>query len=421
MKYLINLAIIISFLSCNSSKRMLIIHGIPGVVKVTGDTIYLKSGLIRLSQTIDLPSNVVLKGNNTTFVFDYNFSFPLMKLNGIINSSLIGIDFKGETLDLKRSSKEFCGQAERNWFVQIWNCKNITIDNCNFINSYGTVIHSMDNEKLYIKNSSFKEIGLPTPPDFNYSYDAIFLGAYKFSSDIFISKCKFHNIGKNFPPGNGYDANDGDGIHIQASGEIENVNIRKCIFEKCGSRGVKIQSGSKININDNEFIDCYTSVVMAIVKPIYDIDLSNNYSKNSSMVFSSETSTGSPISIYNLNISNNTVIGYSSWFMRTGGSSNIVNGTFQNNYMEESGTHVFAGRFYKSKITNNKVDSFGSLKYVYEMALEIAPECYDLLVENNYFGKFSEVNYELKNYSKNKSVVIRNNTVEMSRTKREKK
>jgi hypothetical protein len=394
---------------------------VPGVDKIVGKTIYLKSGEIPIKNTFTIPDGYTLKGNNSIFTFEQLKEYPIINLNGSREVTLDGIAIKGQKLDIKKYPTSYYFWLERSNFIQIHNSSRINLLNCNFENSYGTVIHIADSHLINFKKCSIKEVGLTTGP-YNYSYDGIYIGGQKYTSQISVDSCYFFNIGSNFPlhPDPAYYYNDGDGIHLQSvSGSIlENILITNNIFEKCGARGVKIQNGKNIKINHNKFLDSGCGVVMAIIEPIYNIDLSYNFHKNVDIPYSSETM-GPSITVHNLTINNNEVRGLCNWFMRTGGGSNVENGNFDNNIIEDSGMHAFAGRFFKSKITNNKILSFGSRKYIYHMALEIAPECYDLLIEGNYFGKYSEINFETQNYSKNQSVKIQNNKVEISKTKNE--
>jgi polygalacturonase len=404
--------------SCSVSKR--IYFGIPGVVKVVGNTIYLQTGEIKVTEPFTIPDGVTILGNNTTFTFNSLKEYPIIRLNNSSNITLKNINIKGEKLVIDKYPTTYYFWLERNNFIQIHNAKNITLENCNFENSYGTVIHVADSQYLKFKKCTIKEVGLTTHHTYNYSYDGIFIGGQNLTSNIEIDSCTFYNIGKNFPFYKDEYSNDGDGVHLLVGmgARLEDIKITNCIFDGCGARGVKIQDGKRIYITKNKFLNSTCGVVMAIKEPIYDIDLSNNYHKEVLIPYSSETM-GPSITVYNLIIKNNEVKGLCNWFIRTGGGSKIENGVFENNVVENSGMHAFAGRFDNSRIVNNKILSFGSMKKIYHMALEISPECHDLLIENNYFGKYSEINFETQNYSKEKSVVIRNNKVEFSKTKTE--
>ena len=404
-----------AYLSCASNNKI-IPHSIPGVVKIKKDTIFLKSGIVTISKTINIPSNTVVYGNNTTIHFSEDIVFPLINISSASNVTFANVTIEGSPLSMSKHTKQFLEKAERKWFLQIWNSSNINVINCKFKNSYGTTVHVSDCENMIFEKCNFKDIGLPTSTDFSYSYDAIFLGGYVLSKNITINSCQFSNVGFTFPNQNQDNLTDGDGVHIQAAGEIEDINITNCLFERCGARGVKIQSGKNININDNRFIDNSCSVVMAMVKTIYNINCDNNYTKNSSIVYSSETM-GERIFVEGLSIKNNIVEGKCTFFLRTGGSSNIKNGIFDSNTIDDNGLFVFSGRFINSKITNNTVKSFGSRKHSgYNMAFEIIEESDNLTIENNKLGKFDKSNTEITNYSKN-IVIFKNNTFQISKTK----
>ncbi|MFM2392033.1 MAG: hypothetical protein RLZZ546_10, partial [Bacteroidota bacterium] len=185
---------------------------------------YLKEGKHNIKNTIKLPSNCTLIGNNTTLVFANSNTFPVFDITQKTNIKLKNITFRGEKLANTRK-KEVYSKYRYQYLFSMIKSSDLSFERCNFNNSYGTVLYIEDCNEIYINECRFDTIGVCTESGGIYSYDGIFIGGYTSSKNINITNCKFNCIGSLYESCNKPWPNDGDGIHLQSPGEIKNVVI----------------------------------------------------------------------------------------------------------------------------------------------------------------------------------------------------
>ncbi|MBK7095858.1 MAG: hypothetical protein IPH57_12735 [Saprospiraceae bacterium] len=80
--------------------------------------------------------------------------------------------------------KSFLEKANLSYIIRLLSTNDVEISKCEFRNHYGTGIHSGDAINLKIEDCVFKNFGVTTYPDINYSSDAIFVGGYTLTNDI---------------------------------------------------------------------------------------------------------------------------------------------------------------------------------------------------------------------------------------------
>jgi len=390
--------------SCKSNKQVL---ELERVIEFAENRIWkLKSGNFYIRKTIELPSNITLLGNETTFFVDDNSELPIFRINNTHNIVIKNIKIKGDKCNVD-ISKEKMEYFNHNYFVEIKNAGKIKIDNCDFSNSYGTVIKIMDSKNVDVVSTQFKNIGVATQKNISYSYDGIFIGGYHEACNINITACQFENIGANFPSGNPPWPNDGDGVHIQGVGKVSDVTIQNSRFISCSARGVKIQTGNNINILRNNFQNCRSAVNMAMAKPIHQINLSGNQINNCQMTFG--TDGGKDVStVTDLKITNNTVDSCEH-FLRTSGNSIVNKALIVNNIVGRVGTYFLLGRFLDTEVKQNKINEYATIKDgSYNMAIYLSPESDNVQIINNSFIKNDKSNREIINKS-NKRILIKQN------------
>jgi hypothetical protein len=402
--YLFFMLSILSILSCQSRK---LINSLDQLKKSTqNNIIYLKSGQFVIESSIVIPSGTVLVGNNTTLLVKKGSKLPVMIMNGVKDVVLRNIHIRGEELD-NSIINPIREKYNTTYFLLINQCDNLLLDNCTFQNSYGTVVQIQDCKNINVTKCTFENIGVSTPANVNYSYDGIFIGSYIKTENINIKNCIFKNIGNKFPAGNPPWPNDGDGVHIQGMGVVENIVISNCQFTGCATRAVKIQSGDNISIKNNRFTDCYCGVTMAIIRKITDIRILDNIVKGCTLPFGSNSNSDA-VWCDKVVVAGNKV-DKCDHFFRTSGVSGISNSRFDSNQIEDIGTFFLSGRYVNTVVKNNTITTFGTAgDKSYFMALEILEESDNLIIEGNTFGKHLPSNTEMQNFSK-KRVEMRNN------------
>ncbi len=417
MKYIVTTTLFLAFAATftNCSKKIYFLSNIAE--RQVGNIIYLKSGTLELNNTIEIPSGIRLIGKNTIIKFSRNSPFPLIKIEGKRKIELSNIKFIGEPL-INLSETNTIPKYNHSYIIEINNSEDILIDNCTFQNSFSTVIQISDSRNIKCINSNFTNIGVSTSGSGAYSYDAIFIGGYKKSELIKVANCTFENIGSLFPMGNKPWPNDGDGIHIQGVGEVNEIEIKYNVFKNCSARGVKIQTGDKIYIVDNQFINCWTSVNMAMAKNISNISIKNNIILNNKYAFGTDgydSGSGffvngkSFFCVTNLTISNN-MVDTCDHFFRTSGHSIASNATIANNNVQNIKTYFIDGRFLNSLINNNTIDKYCTIQDPsYNYALFIEPETQNLMVRENTFGKTKGSKQTIINSSNGSVTLINNN------------
>ena len=361
---------------------------------------HLKRGDFYPKQTITVPSGTTIIGHGTKIRFDEASPFPIFRASQISGTNLQNIEFYGEKLDEQTDKRTL--EKYNYWFVmEMHNSSEITLDHCRFTNSYGTAVHLSDCSQVAFKNSAFSNIGVSTTGDGLYSYDGIIIGARENTEKITISRCSFKNIGTNFSQGVPSWPNDGDGVHIQGQGTINDVEITENSFHKCASRGVKVQSGFNIEITDNHFSDCWTAVNIAMAKDVDGVNISYNTLNNCRLSFGTDCLANEKRTAYNINITQN-VVDSCLHFFRTSGQSSVQNASISGNKIGQIGTYFFTGRLINTRIENNSITQYATENDpVDNMAIYISPESDRLSIRNNVFGKPTFAKKEIVNQSQN--------------------
>ena len=374
------------------------------IYRIKGNVIYLNKGTFVVKKSLTVPSNFSLVGNKTVLNFTNENSSATIEINGKTNVKISNINFVGQKLRNNMDGATLTMLNYKN-IIDINNSNNISISNCTFTESYGTGIKIHDCNIVKIDLCVFENIGVPTPKGIPYSSDAVFVGAYKNTTDVIIKNSKFINIGSRFPSMNPPNPNDGDGVHILGAGNITQVSVVDNIFEYCSARAVKIQSGSNYLVSDNLMNNCYSAVVMAMGAGIANVTIKNNIINRSGFVFSTD-GVQPGITLQGLSITGNK-IDSSYYFFRTNGTSAVDDCIISKNIVNSVDIFFVAGRFLNSKIMDNKVLKFNAKKdKSFNMAIFLNEESKNVIIENNNFGKTIDSDYIIENRSNYKGSIL---------------
>jgi hypothetical protein len=376
--------------------------------KRINNTFLLKKGKYLFQGTILVPSNTQIIGNKTTLLISKNTKFPIFAINSAKDVTIQNLVFQGEKLKADTNAATLL-KYNYQFTIETNNAENVLFKKCAFSNTYGTVIHISDTKNTIIDKCNFKDIGITTQGDGNYSYDAIIIGGYKHTENIEVKNCTFENIGTNFPRKNPLWANDGDGVHIQSHQIIRNINIHHNQFTRCAARGVKLQSGEQIKIFQNQFEECGSAVNLALATDVSDVTIDNNNLKKCRLSFGTDCGGGIyKRKVNNLNITNNTVDSCLH-FMRTSGYSTIYNSTISGNKVQNTGTFFFEGRIINGTIQDNVVENYATANDKSNThIIYISPESDNLNIQNNSFQKSKFATKTIENFSKNKILIEKN-------------
>lgn len=397
MRKLIIIAAVLTLSACHAVKEIDCVENL--IRKSDGNTIILKKGNFRITKSLILNSGTNIQGKNTCIQISPSDVFPLISFIDVSNVTLKNVKFYGVKLN-GEVDDQFLRKANYDNLLQIKDSRNITIENCAFSNHSGTCVKLHDSENVKIDKCSFENIGVSTFKNLPYSYDGIFIGAVNKTDGVTISNSSFKNIGYSFPKGNPPWPNDGDGVHIQGIGSINNITINNCRFEGCSSRAVKIQSGSNIKISNNLINRGWSAVILAMISSVKNVQIKNNTITNVRITVGTDTPFESQY-VENLEIINNTV-DTCYHFFRTSGYSNVSNAKITNNKVGESGTFFVSGRFKNTVIANNIVEKFATKDDPsYIMGFIMSPESDKVKIQNNTLHGESDRSYLIYNLSKN--------------------
>lgn len=374
--------------------------------RISGNKYYLKSGIFVIDKTVEIPSDIVIIGNNTTFKWNNNTRFPLFKIDGKSNISIKNINFVGEPLN-NSSSKEFLEKINYDYIFLLNKSTNISIERVRIKNHHSTCFKIFDSDNIKFKNCKFENLGLSGYKDVGYSCDAIYIGGDNEIRDVLIDSCEFFNIGMSFESGYYPWPNDGDGVHILTSGIAKDMVISNSNFVKCSSRGVKIQSGNNILIEQNRFENCGSAVLLPMFNKLSQITIKENQLQGVNVAFGIDHP-GDLLYMDGLNILNN-VIDSCEYFFRTNGNSGVKNCRIINNRVQSTKKFFIAGRFENSEFTGNRIGTFANLKNSgWNMGVLLLPECKNVKVIDNQVDKHLPNTIFIENRSNN-NIEIKNN------------
>lgn len=402
--FLLLFCVVISlFSSCKATK----LQGINTIIDYSrSGVIYLKKGVHYLHEPLVLSSNTKIVGNKTTIRLRDHQVFPIIVMSSIENVELSGVKIEGLPL-VNTDNHDKLKSYNYNYAVRISDSDNISIKDCSFENLEGTSIKVLDSSNVSIFNCQFENIGLPTRKGVPYSYDAIYLGGSSYIKDVLIDSCKFLNIGDAFNRGNSKWPNDGDGVHILTSGKASYIKITNSIFEKCSARGVKIQSGDGVWVENNTFERCGSAVMMPMNQDLQDIYIRNNKIFKTNISLGTDKH-GQEAMVTNLVIKSN-YTDQCNHFFRTSGSSIVRLAQIDSNHIGSTSKFVISGRFIDSRISSNFIGQFGTANdKSWNMGIMILPKSKNVEVVENSFGVDRPGTRMLDIRSKNR-ITTRNN------------
>jgi hypothetical protein len=398
-------------MGCRVKRQILVVNKVEEIIESRqGNNITLRPGKFLIRNTFEVPNGAKVMGSGTTLLFDNQTVFPVMRVSKVQDIRISGVKFlaveplRNDLTDAELMSTHY------QYMIDLTDSKGIQVQDCHFDGCYGTSIKTHDCQNILIKNCEFKNSGTGSRKEVPYGYDAIFLGGYRNTENVLIKDCRFENLGMTFPKGNPPWPNDSDGIQIQGVGKVKDVKIKNCTFLNCSSRGVKIQSGEKIEITHCSFEGGYSAVLIPMASEVNDVTITNNKIKRTLITFGSDAFEG-PKYVSKLLIEGNEVDSCNHFF-RTSGHSNIRDGVFRNNKVINVGTFFISGRFENTIISENEVGGYGTLNdQNFQMCFLLSPESVNVTIERNRIRAIGKNAFPLDNRSKQK-VLVRENSFE---------
>jgi Right handed beta helix region len=373
-------------------------------------TLSLANKVYRISASLSLHSDLVIKGNMARIIMSSAKPFNLFNIIEKKNVSISDLNIVG----LKPAvTTQF--QCDANVFiVHIFNSSNIGLTNINCSQHAFTPFHFQDAKEVRVSNCTFSNLGLPISTDSvpYYSYDGIFIGGYTRSENIKISGCRFENISGAWPRDGGY-GNDGDGIQIQGTGEnvVKNVTITNCHFENCTRRGIKAQSGYELHIENNTFVNCRTGVGLSLVHNVAKIQILNNRFRTCMEAWGTNADKGERAA--QIIFSGNTILD-GTYVFRRSGSSIVRNVVIRDNKADGLKTFFVDGLLYDTKIENNEISNFGlSRDPSLYMAILIAEGSENVEIINNKISSSVNTRCAIYIQDKTRNINIRENSISL--------
>jgi len=343
-----------------------------------GSNLILKKRIYYIDSQIKLKSNQFIDGNGSTFIIKYTKSkFHVFNLSYLNNLSINNLSIIGDT-NLTNLDKK-----TEKYIIYINNSQKINLKNIRIKNSGFTPIHISDCKFININECHFSNIGLSTANIPEYSYDGIFIGGYKETSDIKITNCTFVKIGQSLNLDSDT-PDDGDGIQLQVpnNSKLHKIEISNCLFDSCTARGIKIQSGFNLNIFNNRFHFCKTGIGITMANIVKDTKITNSQFNNCYYAWgtnSNSTNIYADNILFKNNRIENCYAGY-----RSSGLSRLFNSVIDSNIVSNLKTFFLDGVFENSSITSNKIKDFGMANdpSLY-MAILIADKSKNIIVSQN--------------------------------------
>lgn len=334
---------------------------IQAAIDASTGTLVFEKGIYLITKKLVLKSNLTIEGKGAIIRIPNNTNFHVFYASGQENLTINNLNFVGNRRSM---TKDALKKGLPYYTISLSNCQTVQLSNLSFKEQFTTCVKLHDVKNVTIKKCKFENIGASTKEydgtGLVYSYDAIFIGGYKASSNITINNCFFNKIGleeeSNLHYKYGGKINDADGIHLlmAKNGMLSNVNIINSIFNNCSARGIKVQSGTNLIINNNQFNNCRVAIGMPAIHVLDDITITKN-NINSCMNAIAPNGGGSATSIINhLNIKKNKASNIKD-FIRTHGKSSVVNSIISNNEVRNVGLYFASGLFKNVVFENNQI------------------------------------------------------------------
>lgn len=358
LRYIISIYTILFFYSCKVQEKVSYLK--PQSLNATSlerilssglDTIRIGAGKMFIDRTITLPSNTIIIGSKNTIIqYDQSQNYHLFR-SGNTSNILI------KDLTIRPINKHITKSHNQGYYAfKLLNVSGLVMDNIIFEDNLNTAVAIFDAEDARFSNCTFKNMGADTKGK-SYSYDGIFIGAYNTGTNgVIIDRCRFENIGTN--QGNVSFSNDGDGIQTYTKKSfIKNISISNCTFSAIGRRGIKIQSGSKIKIQDNTFENCKIALGISMASSTQDVFFRNNLVSKGTQGINTNSTKNKPCSVMNFQIVNNEFTDLYGG-IRTSGTSSINNASILSNKSSKLKAYFFDGKISNSEISNNTIKDF---------------------------------------------------------------
>ena len=378
-------------------------YAIQRAINVATANVYLDSKVYLLGSELKLKSGISLVGNGATLKLKKGVKATVIKIVNCRDVKIVDLTIEGQKKD--PITKSTTGR-DRN-LVNCMNSSDITIGNVIFRDHNYTACRFSDVANLVVRNSTFSNIGSRTSrKEFPfYSYDGIFIGGYSVSRNITIENCKFNNIG--FSAEESEVPNDGDGIQIQSAiqGSVTDVVIKGNIFSKCSARAIKLQTGDRVAIDNNEFRDGSKGVGMTMVHDLNDIEITSNKFENISYVLSTNhKKIASDILIKGNDVQD------CRFFFRGSGGSILAHSTIESNKVSNIGYCFIDAILQNLLIENNTIVGYAMANdKSYHMALLIAGDSKNLQIIDNEIEATKETRTAIYLQSKIRNAKIEGN------------
>lgn len=342
--------------------------------------IRLEKRVYTLTRTWHLPSDIRLVGNGATLQMSPGTEGNLLAItdgSDVVLEDLTLRGYLGEALTASTSGID-------RFLLRIQRSERIRLRDVRVLEHQYTAVHCSDVRELTVTDCTFSQLGLPTAYDRYplYSYDGIFIGGYRRSGQILIEGCTFDRIGTHEVYTTNTVGDDGDGIHLQTpkSGVLSNVTVRNCIFNACSARGIKVQSGSHLQLNRNVFTNCRAGIELSMANPVSDISIRNNtFSKG----YHAWGTNGADMIATGVTFADNRMSKLDHVYRSSGGSV-LANSIIADNVAEELQRYFVDGIFRSCRIENNTVRQFGLAEdKSYYMAVMIADGSEGVVLDRN--------------------------------------
>lgn len=346
-----------------------------GIVKIPKGT-YL------IDKPILISSDISILGNSAKFILtNHNIHALVIKNNK--NVSISDVDIVG--LRSGYNLEKYTHLMEKN-LISIEKSNDITLSNIKLKSHTFTLLSIKDSKDITITDVHFSEIGTEKPnelPDFQYSYDGIYIVASEnaHSKNINIKSCSFSNIGLGDFFKTNESRSDGDGIHFQSKNEsgISEINIIDCNFINCSARGIKAQAGQNIEIKNSTFTNCISGIGFVQETRMSNILVTENKFDSCNIA----VAVNHPLTISNVEILNNKIVNVN-FGIRNSGNSSFSNLKIINNNIKNVQRCFFDGVIEKGEIKNNTIVDYGLARdESYYMAILLAGKSKDIIIIDN--------------------------------------
>lgn len=368
----------------------------------SSNTIYLKSGIFKIDKPIVIEDDVTIIADSTTLLISEQCPIAI-NLRGSRDITIIGLTIQYEKKP-KQSSRTKLEHYNYLKAIDIFRSSRISLKGVHLYDMPYKGIRIEGSKDIIIEDCLFENLGLALIDNSRYSVDGIFIGGKENVENVRVLNCDFQNIG-NYDKGKSHQ--DADGIHLQSTTNLSKVTIENCMFYNCGTRGIKIQSGEDIEITNSSFELCKSAISASMAHPVNRLNIENNIITNCFYPFGSNSI--QPLVLSNLKIRDNTIDKCENFF-RTNGKSDVNEFEIVGNKVQEISTSFMIGRFTNGIIKSNVVEKYATSKNKsLNMAILLSPECKNIEIIENDFGKTSNTDRVIVNRSKSKTIKAKSN------------